>query len=406
MTFYFHKITKGGSVFFTHAVIEWLIKNNGHKLTDDPAAAQYHLVSLCDVTQIFFLERVRKKYPDKVIIAGGHFCINFKLAGLFADLVNVGAAFELFKCKDFDEMTGLASSYVKGIPRVIQPSTLIEWEKIPVFQTSVKGFHYYGGTGCKNKCKFCLTTWTNKFQENSAIRIRRAESMIPPGAKLNVVTNAYNTELRKSPGINMMLRDFIKIKRRKTRLARMGLEFATEENRRRFGKPFTDDQLLEALDVSTRLKIEIQFFAIGGIDTREAWLDLFSKFPTQADRAPKLYFSFTNLQYEQFVPVYNERFKMQIENYLDGPFGEKLFNSVATRNKRIRVFPIAYPALALWRTGMQLVTNPDQFDIWKMLKKEKDLDLVYSALYSSGVINTDYRDEVKFWYQQKKEAKK
>ncbi len=359
-----------------------------------------HLVSICDVTQINLLAAIRKKYPEKRIIAGGHFCVNFMACGLFADLVNIGQGFELFRCKTFEEMAALDCVYFKGKEKIILPSTFIDWKMLPVVQTSDRMFYYMGGTGCKNKCRFCLTSWTNKHQKNEDIRILMAAGAIPRGARLNIISNEYDLGVKRAPVKDMMLRDFLQMKQRTTRLVRMGLEFASEENRRRFGKAFTDDELFQAMEVAKNLGVEIQLFCIGGIDPPAAWLKLFERLPVEKERSPRIYFKFTNLAYEQFTPLYKERFKLKPENYLDGKFGRKLFNSVAVRNKRVRIFPIAYPALAFWRMGMQHVTDMDQYQAWAALRKEKDLKKVSAALASTNVINTDYQNKIRFWYQE------
>lgn len=225
--------------------------------------------------------------------------------------------------------------------------------------------------------------------------------MIPKAARLKVISNEYGGTLRKTPVKDMMLKDFMKLKTKSTQLVRMGLEFATEKNRRRYGKVFPDDMIYEGISLARHLKIEIQLFCIGGIDNREDWLKIFEQLPIDPARSPRVYFKFTNLQYEQFTPMYKERFKLKLDNYLDGTFGRRLFDLCGVKNKRIRILPIASPVLALWRMGMQGVIHPEQFLEWKALRKEKSVKVVYDALKNTNVINTDYTDKIKFWYQEK-----
>jgi len=399
MKFYLHRAIKGSNNHYTYSLLERLIQVNGHELETDPDRAEFHLVSLCDVTQLSFLEKVRKNYATAKIIVGGHFAVNFVVCSLFADLVNTGHAFEFFKCRSFDEMARLESVYFKGKKEIIRPSTFIDWSQLPVVQTSDRMFYYLGGAGCKNKCRFCLTSWTNKHQSNSEMRIRIAESKIPKGARLNIISNEYDRALRKSPVKDMMLKDFLSVRKKTTHLVRMGLEFATPESRKKYGKAFPDDAIYQAIDLAGRLKIEIQLFCIGGIDPREAWDAIFDRLPIEPKSMPRIYFKFTNLQYEQFTPMFKERFNMNPENYLDGQFGKYLFNRCAVYNKRVRIFPIASPCLAFWRMGTSLSVNMDQYEAWKALKKEKDQNTVYDALFSTKVIETDYQDKIKFWWQ-------
>lgn len=399
MNFYLFKDCVDGNNYYTYAVLEKLIRMNGHTLAADPGAAENILVSLCDVTQVPILEKVRKEHPLKTIICGGHFAINYKVCSLFADLVNIGQRFELFKCKTFDEMAALPCTYYKGKAGILKPSILIEWSALPVVQTSKKMFYYLGGVGCKNKCQFCLTSWINKHQVNSEIRIQKAERLITAGARLNVIANEYQGALKFSPVKDMMLRDFLRCTKKTTRLIRIGLEFCLEENRKKFGKPFTDDEFLRAIDLAAELKIDLQFFCIGGIEPRQAWQDFFNLLPTTTSRMPRIFFKFTNLGYEQFTPMYKRRHEINPDNYLDLEFGRKLFHSVGVRNKRIRIFPIASPALAFWRMGVQLSTTIDQYKKFSALKNSRDAGVLWAALVETKVFETDYQDTVHLWYQ-------
>jgi hypothetical protein len=264
-------------------------------------------------------------------------------------------------------------------------------------------YYYIGGVGCKNKCQFCLTSWTNKHQKNSDIRIKKAEQLLPPGARLNVIANEYEGGLKASLVKDMMLKDFINVTKKTSKLVRIGYEFVNPENRQRFGKAFPDEYFFRAADLAKKLGIEIQLFCIGGIDTRAEWQTLFEKIPTDKSRAPRIWFKFTNLAYEQFTPIYKHRFEMDYGRYLDGAFGKKLFDSCAVYNKRIRIFPVAYPGLSFWRMGVQLSVSREQYDQFAALRSSRDSEVIFKTLQSSGVLQTDYQNTVQFWYQNKGE---
>ncbi len=399
MIFYIHKNVGGTNKHYTFSLLERLAKLNRHDVTPDPARAEMILVSLCDVTGLADLEKIRHYHPDQRIAVGGHFAFYYKACAIFADIVNVGQGFEFFKCKNESEMRNLDCVYYRGKPGTLTPSTLIEWEKCHVVQVNTRTFYYWGGTGCKNKCRFCFTSWTNKHQKNNEMRIKRATASVKGKGFLTVISNEYGEDYRYTPVKDMMLKDFIKLKSCKTRLVRMGLEFATPENRKKYGKPFPDEDFYKAIVLAERFGVEVQFFCIGGMDPRRDWYNLFSEIPWGDNVRPRVFIKFTNLEYQMFTPLFKCRHDIKTENYLDKKFIDKMFQISVYRNKRVRFFQCKYPAHALWRIGTSLCIDRDQYDSMKALSKEKDIEIVHKALYSTKVIETDYQDEVKFWYK-------
>lgn len=406
MIFYQHNIARGDVNYYVYGVLKKIINTYGHSLTPDPAAGAVHLVSLCDVTQLPDLEAIRRRWPTKKIIAGGHFAVNFKAVAIFADLVNIGQGFDIFKCKSFEEMAGLDCVYYKGKTGQLVPSTFIDWSILPVVQTDERLYYYLAAVGCKNKCAFCLTSWTNKHQTNSPTRCRRAAAAIPANCHLQLVANDSSISTGKAQAASFMAQVFLNLKGRPpARLIRIGLEFATAENRRRHGKPISDDQVVECFEKAAALGVELQFFCIGGIDTRETWFKFFDQLPADQATGPRVFFKFTNLAYEQFTPIYKERMGMDVGRYLDPAFGDQLAAKMTFHNRRVRIWrPLARPGLAIWRMGLALSTTKEQYKIWRKLKSEKDPAALYRALYNTRVIGTDYQDRLKFWYQHKQKA--
>jgi hypothetical protein len=387
---------------YVNAVIRHLIEVNGHELVTDPLQADYLLISLRDITEIFELEKLRNTYPRTKIAVGGHLAVYFKLLALFADVVNVGQGFEFFRAQSENEILDLDCIYTPKDPdAMVVPSTFIEWSRLPASQVSKNVFYYLGAVGCRNKCKYCLTSWTNRYQRNDYTRIKTLEARIPKGKSLNLISNdnVKRNILNKTRVKDMMLRDFIRQREKDSTFVRMGLEFATEETRAKYGKPFTDEELLFALDHAKALNVQTQFFCITGLNTIEEWQHLFNQIPVDMDFRPRVFFKFTNLEYCMFTPIFDERYDLDPSRYCGQEFREKIFIGTSGKNKRIRTAAIKYPAHALWRMGMGGVVTMDQFLRWKKLKNKKDLQTVYQELYDTGTIDTDYRDQVQFWYQ-------
>lgn len=399
---------RGSNKFYTEQTLLHLMRLNGHEYVD-AEEADFILVSMCDITEIGRLKRAREMFLDKKIIIGGHPAVFFKLMVLFADYVVVGQAFEFFRCQTEDEIKNLPCVYYEGKSDVIIPSTFIDWVKVPIIQVAPKTYYYWAGVGCKNMCAFCLTAWTNRPQANSRFRVERAYKEIKEKKKSylklieneGTTTDAYVAERVK----DMTLRGFLKTPNPRTKIIRIGLEFATEKNRRKTGKFFTDEEFIRAINKAQEEGVVLQFFCIGGLDTKKQWFDLFDTIPDSIERKPKLIFKFTNLEYNMFTPIYSERYDMDISRFIDKPFIAKLWRSVSGRVRRIKIMPVKDPAHAIWRTGTAASVTREQFDRFWELRAEKDEKVLYKALYETGVIDNDYTDEARFWWSKDKAKK-
>lgn len=192
-------------VEYTISVVRHLIKINGHELVD-PEDADLIGISVCDITQIAFVEKTRKQHPNARIIVGGHAAVYFKLFGLFADYVSVGQGHEIFKCQSLNEIEALPSVWVSAHPKEsIKPSTLIEWKNVPLANVTHRQLYYLGAVGCKNKCRFCLTSWTNPHQKNKKANIQRVLRDHP---QCTIVTNDSD-DIPSRMTQSIMLKDFL-----------------------------------------------------------------------------------------------------------------------------------------------------------------------------------------------------
>lgn len=382
---------------YTFYLLRYLALLNNHEITNINNC-DFILVSLCDVSQIIDLYNIKKNNPTKKIIVGGHFAIFFKLCILFSDYVNIGQGFEFFKCQDEKEIRQLSCIYYNNCNKIIIPSILVEWSKIPICKITKKSYYYLNSIGCKNKCKFCLTSWTNMYQYNSKERIQDI-LLKNKDKKINFISNENdNTCDVKEHRKSIMLKDFLNIKTHYCNYYRIGLEFATEENRKKNGKFFTDNMLMVAILKAIKEKVRIQFFCISGYEPKELWYNLFSKLPA-LDEGWEIKFKFTNLSYEMFTPIYQELKNINIDYYMDQDDIEYIFKTyIQYLMKYGRIEKIKYPAYALWRTGMTNSINYEQFNIFYKLRNEKSKMVLKDAIFENEIYKNDYSNEIKFWY--------
>jgi len=405
MKYYLESLQEKGVVFYSRQLLVHLIKINGHELCEKPEDADFILVSVCDTAEINLIKKMRERFPDKKIIVGGYHATYFKLYAIFADYVNVGQGFEFFECQTEDEIRKLDCIYWDGCEKLIIPSTEIRWEKCPAIQVSKKRFYYWAAVGCKNKCKFCLTSWSNLHQMNPYTkRIKR--KMESEGYFLKLIENEEMSNLDvKEPVKDFMLKDYIKTTNISAKLIRLGIEFATEENRKLYGKPFTDDEFLFAIDKAKREKKDLTLFCLGGVDTREEWADFICKIPKDWEtKKPNIFFKFTNLEIQQFTPIWRKRYDLiNPENRIDKDDLEWIWDRTEHAITRLRFRPVKYPAHSLWRTGLNNVFTREEFDFWWSLKNEKDKWVMHDHLIKSNVLENDYKDSIKISHRRKEQ---
>lgn len=409
----YHLVEDRRNVHFTYGLIRHLCDYYGHSLMARPEDADMILVSLCDVTLFPDLAKIRSQHPRAKIAVGGHFAFFFKACALFADYVCVGQGFEFFACQSEEEIRSLPCVYYHGRDTKANPivaNQKILWRLCPVIQVSTKSFYYFAGVGCKNKCRFCFTSWTHRHELNNPALVRNAGKMIGSKGNLTLISNEYADDFgignNKVRVRDVMLRDFLKERRKTVQLVRVGLEFATEASRRRLGKPFSDDELFEAIRHAGRLGVGLQLFCIGGIDTHDEWADLFSRVPEDYRFSPRVFFKFTNLEYQMFTPLFAERHKIDPGRYLTARCRDRFFREAGSKNKRVRMFPVASPALSFWRMGISLSTTLEQFNLFYKLRNERDPARMFGALMRTHALDTDYRDEVILPYKLPTEARR
>lgn len=391
MRFAFPQWASRKSRSLTVTVVGRALLRAGHTLTEDLEDCDAVLCSMCDVMDYPGLVRLRKR-TRRPLIVGGSFAYHFRSALLYADAVWVGEVYEMADCRTLDELLGHRSCYTgDGLPTA---STLIRWDEVPVCQTSPHKSYYWGGSGCKNKCRFCLTSWTHPHQTNSAARIAGAKRT---AARHHIHLMICANEFQDAGGgrtQDMLLRDYLQTPVR-SGLVRLGVEFATEETRRRCGKPISDAELAAALSKMARDGIALRMFHISGYDRREDWDGYIERMAEVLDACRPghlLHLMFNNLQYQNYTPLYRERRQIDPSRYLTSADTRRFYDRLRQSTPHVLVgAPSPFQHVAA-RMGTELATTREQVDFWrtKLSSSHKRLTVAqaYDALYSTGVMDT------------------
>ncbi len=375
-------------VEYTISVLRALIKKYGHTETT-PNDADVILISVCDINQILFVEKIRKQYSDKKICVGGHAAIYWKLFSLFADYINIGQGFEFFKAQTLQEIESLPCVWVNG-KKELSSSTLIDWSIVPCANVTTGQYYYWGAVGCKNRCKFCLTSWTNPHQQNDQ---RRIESIRQKIKNVTIVTNDSDA-VGKRMTQSIMLKDFLKANLKKYAVYRLGVEFATEDNRKKYGKPFTDDQFCEMIDRAVKYGVRLKIFCISGIDEYDDWNKLFFKiYPVYVKGHFDL--KFTNICYEMFTPIKKERYDLSLDKMFDTERSREFCLKHKTRCWPLAPLPTASKAATVIKNMLIWTANKNEYNIFKTIKNSDDEKLIYDLLMRNKFFENDYSETVK-----------
>ena len=381
------------SRFLSYTVVAKALMQAGHEVvpTDDRCDAV--LFSICDATEFRRLVRCRREHPGKTLIAGGAFAFNFWACSLYADGVWVGEVFDMADCRTVDELLASPHCYTggDGLPTASQR---IDWARVPVAQISRKSCYYWGGNGCKNKCRFCFTSWTRPHDVNSPMRIRRAQQMCRKrGVHLMVSSNEYENDPGSST-FDMLLRDYIETPV-KANVVRLGVEFAEEGTRVRIGKPMSDNDIFHAIQKAERENSSLRLFHIAGLEPIESWDAYIDRMGGMLDSAGYhrlLTLGFNNLQYQNYTPLYRERRSIDPSRYITKDTTREWFYRLQRHTKSVLLMPPSTFQHVCCRMGMELARTREQSEFWQSMAVDPNhkltVDSAYSALMDTGVLDT------------------
>lgn len=374
-------------------VIRSALVKRGHEIVDDITESDAVLFSACDVVETRHLRSLRKS-TSKPIICGGQYAINYYSAKLYSDIVWLGHVYDFADMKSLDDIASSQHAYT-GVDKPLKLSKRICWDEIPITQMAPHKCYYMGGVGCKNKCKFCFTSWTNPHQVNSKKAIAAAADVCrKKGIHLMVASNEYDYDADARTK-DMLLVDYISM-RVSGLLVRCGIEFASEDTRQKMGKRITRDQIYAALQKTNLDNIALRLFHITGYEPIGEWERYIDDMCWMLDKVKNkkiIQLEFNNLQYQNFTPLYKERKSINPDNYIDIRTTKRWYDKLRQYSKHVLVgAPSPFIHVAA-RMGVELAKNIEQSEYWLhvMNNREKHTpEEAYNSLFSTGVFDTPH----------------
>lgn len=360
-----------------------------------PEEAELLLVSICDPTEVTVVKQAQKVNPSAYILMGGAESYIGVPYLAWVDAVCVGEGFECFDLiqkysndplKKFVDILE-QQSYVltkEKLTEKIYSSYHIPWEKIPAIQLRKQVYYYLAGRGCRRKCRFCYTSWTQKFQSTSPRNIIYIQSKISKHGRLTLVANDGSgvPEGFESSVKSVRIEEFIRnpLKFRNIRMFHMGVEAFSEKTRRWLGKPILEVDIQKAIMGLKQIKRPAEFFFILGISQDGEPEEFINLLPQDVSLYPKIFCKFTWLDYCPHTPFWKE----EIPEYIKPFKGEEFFYRANGRNKRIRTFPCKDRSNALWRSIFHRCW-PDEAILVEPLKNCKRQEEFWEKLAQVGL---------------------
>jgi len=271
---YFYQKNKQNITTYTFELLKHIAGKNGHDVVTDVGGCDVVGISLTGFQEIDTLRIFRNRNPNVKIIVGGHICNNPSAVLRYADFVCLGHAFELFRdCKSVDDFYEQAYIIHKEKKGGVY-SQYINWDLCPLIQISKNSYSILYSSGCRNKCKFCLTSWANKYQVNPykgrLVKARHATK----GKQLYLITNDYDQGVNVKRNVSdATVKEYLKNPAgyNGIKLLRLGVESPIEKTRRMFSKPIKDQDLQDFFKLTKKEKQRVNLFMIAGLNTQEEW---------------------------------------------------------------------------------------------------------------------------------------
>lgn len=382
MKLFFANKGKNNTTTYTYELLKHLARKNNHDIVDSPKKADYVMLSLTGYQEFDKLVSLRKKVGSKKIIVGGH--IGFIPMPLlaYADYVNVGQGFDLFRdmnnTNDLSELNYIAA---RGKDTNVISNQNIYWGDCPVVQISKQSYSSIYSVGCKNKCKFCYTSWHNKYQETTR-NISRTIDKIPKNSNLYVITNDYNGPKIHRKVSDASVSNYLKHTNRYKGIQtiRTGIESPSEATRRKLGKPISTEAIQEMLKRTKKNKQNIKLFMMCGLDSFDLWKEFIDIFPSDISKSPKLEIILNYFEPMIGTPMENFNLFDLIELNI-GKFQYLLKRRV----HRVLVWRLTLkPIFTIFRTILSRCSAKEAPYIWS-LRNIRNLSELYNAVDELGL---------------------
>ncbi len=343
--------SKGGVNSYTRGWLEYMAEWSGMSKED------VELISICDIDDFGLLLRPK---TAKVRIVGGAEAVNDALYRPFCDGLVFGEGFLFFR--DF-KATGRLD--FNRPYHVDQASDYVDWNHAPPIKVGPKKVMILSGRGCKNKCKFCFTSWTTRHQVRQSINYRET------GAVVNIITNDSAGSLnQKVPARSITIHDYLGMSKKQAELCRVyrfGLESFTESGRKSLGKPIKNEIVKAAFHVARRMKHEIIFFIIAGIEQQESVLEFLETCGADAAISPRVIVKGTYFNPCLHTPL--QDFDLRNLHQWDKKW---IYGQLKKASPRFRLNIRADSGYSVWRGIMHRAKSREQaIKIWSWRNKTR-----------------------------------
>lgn len=277
--------------------LAWDLARNGeceYPLDD----ADTLLVTCTSPIDASILKRLRAKYPNKSIVAGGAGSTSPHSLGIYADAVCVGDGQEFIHtlCNSgLDAAKQLPNAWVHGDLRRVEVDQRFPWDMPPI-QAEDGAYRLWCGRGCKNKCAFCQTGWAHTYSEHPDpdSLVRAAQGLLQRGKRINYLSNdpAQHSFFARLPPVDhgsYSVRFLAKHGLPHARQIRLGVEGVSERLRSAVGKPISDEDLIGCTSWLNANGKGVRWFMIAGLpgETAEDWIALRQTIRRWKERTPK-----------------------------------------------------------------------------------------------------------------------
>jgi radical SAM superfamily enzyme YgiQ (UPF0313 family) len=264
--------------------LKWIVGKCGSEVVN-PSESDVIFVTCVDPRNAKYIEKVRKKYPSKFIVAGGAGALAPYSLGKAADVVCVGSGDKFISTmlsNGIDSACQLDNAWIDGEKRAVSVAGGFPWD-LPPIEAEDGAFRLWCGVGCKKKCAFCQTGWSVPYEENDnpSRLLKQIKALQRNGKKFAYLSNdpTQHSFFKNLPSVghgSFSLQYIKKYGLPNARQIRLGVEGVSEKLRSLVNKPISHDDLVKSAIWLNNNKKSVRWFMIAGLpgETQEDWVEL------------------------------------------------------------------------------------------------------------------------------------
>lgn len=248
-------------------------------------SADVVLVTCVDARQADYLRLLRKRYPGRVIVAGGAAGTTPYSLGRYADAVCVGDGQPFMQALLTDGLAAamaLPNVWRDGGSEPVEVAQGFPWGCPPI-EGEDGAVRVWCGRGCKNRCLFCQTGWAMEYAEHPRPDdlMGQIAALARQGKRVAYLSNdpAQHTFAHRLPPTGHGSYSVAYMRRAGLPAAtqvRIGVEGVSERLRRLVAKPISERDLVDCTAWLNAHGKSVRWFMIAGLpgETDDDWLAL------------------------------------------------------------------------------------------------------------------------------------